>query len=239
MRKVTSKADPPLFLLSRTNETFRREQTVNRTIPLRALRDPSLSIICPIKLLLVQVLRSRTILSLGDALGRASRRLDRSILWAHPERPVIPQLRTSSAFAFWGLPAGVGQVNSATQQLAQVAGILARVCSHDIRRGGFREVANMSQLDSCVVGVATAAVARIGGHSRNTLAQGTTDDYVGDVETDTYTSRAEIKFQSRNAPLIGEAQKKRRLRPGDIDNYCEQTILIGRNQRLEKTKSAD
>ena len=126
----------------RTNWTSRLETGEDRDIPLRTLRDPSLNVVCPVKLLLIQALRSGNILSLDDALTQAFLRRDRTIQWLYPQRPVIPQLTKCSAFISWDMPAGTAQINNTTKDLALVGGILPRIVSHDVRRGVFRDLAN-------------------------------------------------------------------------------------------------
>jgi hypothetical protein len=89
---------------------------------LRTLRDPSLNMICPVKLLLIQALRSGNISSLDNALAEVSRRHDRKIRWSYPDRLVVPQLTGNTALILWDTPGKVKQLNRTTQELASVAG---------------------------------------------------------------------------------------------------------------------
>jgi hypothetical protein len=206
--------------------TSRRENNEDRDVPLRTLRNPSLNVICPIKLLLIQALRSGNISSLDDALTQASLRTDGAIHWLYPERPVVPQLLKCSAFIAWDKVGGSNQINNSTKDLGLMGGILASLISHDVRRGAFRDLANAkSSSSSLPLGVATKEVAAVTGHSAVTYLNGTTDHYVGEVETDTYTARAEQMFVSRKAPAIGNPYKKRRLTKSEIDAYCEESSI--------------
>ncbi|MCJ1435728.1 hypothetical protein MMC27_005103 [Xylographa pallens] len=204
---------------------FRWDTNTDRDVPLQTLRNPALNVICPIKLLLVQALRSGNIVSLDDALTQASLRRDRTIEWLYPQRPVIPQLVRDTAFIAWDRPAGTNQVNKSTKELGLAAGILASIVSHDLRRGGFRDLANVKRSADSVAGVATREVAKVGGHSAHSYSGGVTDKYVGEVENDAYTPRAEQMFVSRKTPLIGNAYKKRRLTTTEIDTYCQQNNI--------------
>ncbi|RDL33092.1 uncharacterized protein BP5553_08531 [Venustampulla echinocandica] len=194
-------------------------------VPLRTLRDPALNVVCPVKLLLIQALRSGNISSLDDALTQASLRRDRTVQWLHPDRPVLPQLRKCSAFIAWDVAAGAGQVNKSTKDLALVSGVLANVISHDLRRGAFRDLANAKPSSHDSIGVATREVARVAGHAATSYLKGTTDKYVGEVEKDTYTARAEQMFVSRKTPAIGSPYKKRRLTKSEIDNHCKENNI--------------
>jgi hypothetical protein len=199
-RRTRSKTDLLLFSIEfRANQTSRRDQNDNRDIPLQTLRDPSRNVVCPVKLLFIQALRSGNLSSLDDALTQASLRRDRTIQWLYPERPrpVIPQFSKRSAFIAWNLPAAPGQINTTTKVLGQVAGILAHIVSHDIRRGGARDLANLIPISKHPIGVATKEVAQVTGHSAISFTNGTTDKYVGEVEQDTYTTRAEQLFGKR------------------------------------------
>jgi hypothetical protein len=225
-RRTRSKTDLLLFSIeSRANQTFRRDPNDNRDIPLQTLRDPSRNVICPVKLLFIQALRSGNLSSLDDALTQASLRRDRTIQWLYPERPVIPQLNKCGAFIAWNLPAAPGQINRTTKVLGQVAGLLAHIVSHDIRRGAARDLANLIPISKHPIGVATKEVAQVTGHSANSLLNGTTDRYVGEVEQDTYTTRAEQLCMSRKAPTIGAPYKKRRLANSEITTYCEENDI--------------
>jgi hypothetical protein len=205
-----------------TNRTFRVEINDDWDVPIRTLCDPALNVICPVKLLLIQALRAGNISSLDDALTQASLRHDRTIQWLHPNRSVIPQLQKSSAFIAWDLLGGTGQVNKSTKDLALVSGVLANVISHDIRRGAFRDLANAKPSSDGPIGVATREVARVTGHSATSYLKGTTDKYVGEVEKDTYTARAEQMFVSRKAPAVGNPYKKRRVTTSEINNHCKE-----------------
>jgi hypothetical protein len=57
------------------------------------------------------------------------------------------------------------------------------------------------------------------GHSAVSYLNGTTDHYVGEVERDTYTARAEQMFVSRKAPTIGNQYKSL------IKNQYHQTTM--------------
>ncbi len=132
------------------------------------------------------------------------------------------------------MAAGTGQVNNTTKELALVGGILASLVSHDVRRGAFRDLANAKpSSNSLPVGVATKEVAQVTGHSAASYLKGTTDHYVGEVEKDTYTARAEHMFVSRKAPAIGNPYKKRRLTKSEIDTYCEESGIdpVSKNGR--------
>jgi hypothetical protein len=190
-----------------------------------------------VKLLLVQALRSGNILSLDDALTQASLRNDRTIQWLYPKRPVIPQLKTSSAFINWDVPGSVEQVSKSLQSLGLIAGVLANITSHDLRRGAFRDLANLKPSSDVPVGAATRAVAKIGGHSSASFLGGTTDKYVGEVEQETYTARAEQMFLSRKAPAIGNVHKKIRLKEGEITTYCEENNMDPLS-RIERNRAS-
>ena len=205
-----------------TNRASRRETNDDRDIPINTLRDPLLNVICPVKLLLIYALRSRNIILLDNALTQASRRKDQIIQWLFPERPVISQLIKGSAFIAWDKPARVKQVNSITKDLGLMAGILANIICYNVRWGAFRDLANSKLFSKNPVSVATREVARVTGHSMTSYSNGTTDNYVGEVEQDTYTTRAKQMFESRKAPAIGNKYKKRRLIEGEVTTYCKE-----------------
>ena len=62
---------------------------------------------------------------------------------------------------------------------------------------------------------------KLSGHSALAYYGGPTNKYVGEVEANTYTSRAEQIFGSREAPILGILYMKRRLARSDIDTCCQ------------------
>ncbi|OBT74080.1 hypothetical protein VF21_07115 [Pseudogymnoascus sp. 05NY08] len=162
------------------------------------LENPSQSIACPVKLLLVLALRlgyvyGRTI---QECLAHTARRMDRTIQWKVPNAPVFCKMNGHSAFLKLDEPAGQHQVRYTLQQMALLTGILERVDSRGIRRGALRDQA---YLDRAMTGVATRCTALVAGHSSTAFARGTTQDYVGALEI-LYTtcgriSRAKIAWR--------------------------------------------
>ncbi|KAK0129018.1 hypothetical protein ONS95_000958 [Cadophora gregata] len=217
--------DIELTCTLRFEKNKKLETNDDRDLPLKPLSDASLNVICPVKLLLIQALRSGNLSSsLDETLKQASLRRDRTIQWLYPERPVLPQLLKSSAFIAWDKPAGPGQVNKNTKDLGLVAGVLAHIISHDVRRGGLRDLANLKipSAPMAPMGVASKEVAVAAGHSMGSYLKGTTDKYVGPVERENYTARAAQMFVSRKAPEMGQRFQKTRLTKAEVSLYCEE-----------------
>jgi len=177
---------------------------------------------CPVKLLLIQALRGgylRDASSLGEALAIASRRVDRTIQWLHPKLPVIPAIcRPNYAFLDCEKPASRMQLYDTTLQLGLVAGVMAKLRTHDWRRGSAKDLANLKDKIS---GVADHTVALAIGQSRKTLGRGITDDYVGDIEVDLFSARVASDFQHKHGPAIGAPFQKTKLELGEALKYCE------------------
>jgi hypothetical protein len=203
------------------NMTCRWENNDNRSVTLRPLRTPELNVICPIKLLLIQALRAGNIKdasTVGEALVNASQRSDKAIQWLFPARPVIPAIsRPNYAFLEMEKPAPRMQLYNSIIELGLIAGVLARLSPHQLRKGAARD---LSHLKKSISGVADEKIARGLGQSRRSLGQGITDDYVGDIDDDLYTMRVEDGYEYKRAPAIGAPFKKRKLDAEEIKKYC-------------------
>ncbi|KFZ05831.1 hypothetical protein V501_07977, partial [Pseudogymnoascus sp. VKM F-4519 (FW-2642)] len=216
------------------------------------LENPSQSVACPIKLLLVLALRlgyvyGRTI---EDCLAHTARRMDRTIQWKVPNAPVFCKMNGNSAFLKLDEPAGQHQVRYTLQQMALLTGILDRVDSRGIRRGALRDQA---YLDRAMTGVATRCTALIAGHSSTAFARGTTQDYVGALEHPIYNMRADLPRKDRMAPAVATqgglpiALRQYRTSPHEVDEFmkAQHMDVSDKNQRkmatrlIKKQKIAD
>ncbi|KAK9367326.1 hypothetical protein V1509DRAFT_654034 [Lipomyces kononenkoae] len=105
---------------------------------------------------------------------RSQRDLSKNIIY----RPVIPAIsQLKRAFLELDKPATVNQLLSSTIQLGLVAGVLAKIKTHDWRRGSAKDIAHLKN----ITGVADHATAIALGHSRASAAKGITDTYVGNL----------------------------------------------------------
>lgn len=198
----------------------RRKTNDDRVVMLRTLTEASVNMICPIKLLLVQAFRSGNVFasSLGELLETTWRRVDKTVQWRYPDRPVLPSMsQDNPAFLIWDKPAPALQLLLTTKEIGMVAGVLEELRSHDWRRGAARDLA---YLPGPIQGAGNPAVAKALGHSRHTLGRGITDDYIGFIEEDLYEKRVANGFKGRRDPLLGEPFKKVKLAPDEITKYC-------------------
>lgn len=172
-------------------------------------------------------------------MRQASSRGDRTVQWLYPQRPVFPQEQRNSGILSWDLPAPAEPVNKAVHQLGLVAGLLANIISHDVRRGSLRDVANLKPSYVTQSGVATKLVAQTAGHSAASYARGTTSMYVRELEHETWSARVEQKSESRKAPVIGSAFKKRRLTSAELNSYCEEKGIDPRSSNGRRNAGAE
>jgi hypothetical protein len=78
-------------------DSTRDDPRNNRGMPLNCLKDSADNVVCPVKLVLVMALRTGNIKganSIEKALQLAIARPSKSIVWSHPERPVISSFQT-------------------------------------------------------------------------------------------------------------------------------------------------
>ncbi|KAG8533760.1 uncharacterized protein KY384_001501 [Bacidia gigantensis] len=204
---------------SKTNEH------ANRTVVCKALDDTNNNVLCPINMILITALRQGNVFgtNIDEVLRLARKRRDKTSLWHHPERPVFCQMTNASLLAV-DKPAYKNQFNRIVGRAGQVAGVLAKIRSHDLRRGGAREAALLPQIN----GIATPGVASVLGHSHMSLQTGVTQHYVGGMTHDVWTDRVNLGPQHPLAmePMIDASagrtsNRKRTIGARQIREYCE------------------
>ena len=165
------------------NLSNRDDPKKNRSVVCHSLRQGDDNVMCPIKLLLVLALRLGNVAAtnIDDLLTSTQSCADKTIKWTHPERPVMCAIGRCGAKLDVDEPASSEQLTSILGQAGLAAGVLAKIRSHDIRRGAARDSAQLDRIDS----VSSVEVATTLGHSFKTYSTGVTADYIGDVSDDT------------------------------------------------------
>ena len=178
-----------------------------------------------------------TSVTLDHMLDMARSRRDRTVQWQHPEWPVIAAIDRLNYHLVTTKPATTDQILASVQLAAGLAGVVEHVVAHDLRRGGLRDLAN---LETPIIGAATAAVAKAGGHSSNARFHGVTDQYIGHLKQDLWTKRlSEAEADDDLIPAIGARlyKKPRKLERSAIDLYCEENALDTTNTNDRKKAS--
>jgi hypothetical protein len=187
------------------------------------LEDPSQSVVCVVKMLLVIALRFGRVrhTTIEEVLAQAAGRYDGIVEWADPEAPVLCQIARGTSTVAYDKPAHQSQVLHSVQDMALAAGILDRVTTIDIRKGALRDAA---YLKKSVSGVANRAVALVANHASDSLDKGTTQDYVGPLQQPIWNMRAEQQLEGRLAPRFAPAAftKSSRLSSREIDAYMDE-----------------
>jgi len=164
--------------------------------------------------------------SIEEALQVTRARSSKTIVWTHPERPVICSFQARGVALLPEKAANRTQISKTLAEGGLVAGVIASLASHDIRYGAARDTAN---LPGKIKGIATPAVAATLGHSMKSHEKGITAKYVGSMSTDTWTSRVEEDFQDPFGPQINETAprhtKKRRFSGAEVTKLCQEQGL--------------
>jgi hypothetical protein len=173
--------------------------------------------------------------SIEDVLEKAFRRKDKTVIWTQPEWPVLPSFSNSANFVDFSKAALYGQVSSTVRFGGLLAGLLAKVAPHDIRRGCFQDMANLSMAPA---GMSMDRVAETLGNSYKSYEAGVTKKYVGTVSDPTLLQkrlRSEIDdtgiLQSADSPY-----KKAKISDEDVDKYC-QTEDLDPSKKNDRAKA--
>ena len=162
--------------------------------------------------------------SIDEVLHLTAARRDKTVQWLHPTRPVLCKLGASGVHLSKDEPAATNQLTRFLAEAGPKAGILPALKSHDIRRGFFRDSANLPE---AINGAASAAVAQLGGHSVSAYASGVTQLYTGDIAEDIWSKRVANDFidEFGVATLDDRYSKRRKLKPAQVDQLCEKENL--------------
>jgi hypothetical protein len=185
-----------------------------------ALEGVQYNTVCPIKLLLIHGLRTGHIAhpSIQSLLGSLVSSRDRRVQWTNGSDPVIPAISAVATFLDFSKPAVQHQVNQSIKAAALVAGILVPVVSHDIRAGAARDIATLA--GPKLTGVGNPGIAKALGHNYKSLSRGTTDRYIGGIETAVNAEVAKAPKVHRFGPPVG------------VDGYVKQPILAATTDQV-------
>jgi hypothetical protein len=144
----------------------------------------------------------------------------RIVNWTQPEWPVLPCFSNSTKFVDFSKTSGYSKVASTVRLGGLLAGFMAKIAPHDLRRGCFQDMANLSVAP---VGMSMDRIAEILGHSHNLYEAGVTQKYVGTVPDPSFLQkrlRSEIEdpenLQSPDSPY-----KKANISDEDVNKYCQ------------------
>ncbi|MCJ1237287.1 hypothetical protein MMC14_005272 [Varicellaria rhodocarpa] len=156
--------------------------------------------------------------TIDELLIHTAKRKDGIVRWRHPKRPVMSKLFFGSDFTALENPADPSEQNTLLRYMGLAAGLMERIVSHDIRRGTLRDIAYSPMR---MLGVDTSASKIVAGHSNMSDANGTTREYVGELQEKTWNQRAEAPFHDHLAPEFGDIIPTALLhnRRVDVDNY--------------------
>ncbi|KAI1348624.1 hypothetical protein F5Y01DRAFT_328306 [Xylaria sp. FL0043] len=183
--------------------------------------EPSLNCLCSLKLPLVHALRTGAVKQTSWHELRQAISKRKKLIWAHPGRPVLCAVKPGPYLSLdVKKPLRARSNARILREISIVGGVVQPIIPHDIRRGAAKEVARLPA-DLGRVGVTESARLLLG-HSFATAESGITQDYIGDLELDIWTSRVEMTVQqgTKHVLEVAAPPPKRRLAADKIDNKC-------------------
>ncbi|KAG4428859.1 hypothetical protein IFR05_015662 [Cadophora sp. M221] len=210
----------------------KNDPSSNRVVDIDELDLAQDNALCPVKWLLIHALRHGLVQSQSfeDLVYRASRRLDGTVVWTYPEYPVLTSLRKGGVFLQLSKPALSDQLRNTVKYAGLVAGLLALITPHDLRRGCFQDMVRTA------TGPATSLtdVADIMGHSRSTLQEGTSKKYTNGFQ-DPRTLEKRIRGATETPGAFDLmttdiAFKRRRISTEEVITMCESRGLDSRKE---------
>ncbi|KAJ9636756.1 hypothetical protein H2199_007750 [Coniosporium tulheliwenetii] len=204
-------------------EKGKNDASTSRSVRIDAGEDPTLGVMCPVKLLLAHAMRIGAVASttFEDLVAGARRQPDFAVVWTQPSWPVISAISSAGDRLLVGKPGCSKQMNDTLRKATDAAGMLDHVVSHDLRRGSARDLSHLATTTS---GVATASVAADMGHSYTARTKGLTQAYVGPKRDANWQKRL-ANSQTEEDPFgpdfAVKPYKKQRLDPKELTAFCE------------------
>jgi hypothetical protein len=181
------------------------------------------SLLCVVSLLAIQALRLGNVheRSVEALVQKANSRRDRTVVWAHPSRPVICAIGKGASGLELDKPAGRRQLTDMMAPIGYGAGLLARVKAHDLRRSAAQETAHL--VKSTVIGSFTPGVGQALGHSLHPKNAQLSADYIGSSTDILWTKRVEEGFTDPFGIQTTESglPRKRPVSSLEIDELCQ------------------
>ena len=174
--------------------------------------------------------------NVDELLVNAALRRDKRVVWVDDESPVLCAFASGGGFVQSNKAAGNHQLTATMKSAGLTAGLLAKLHSHDLRRGAVRDNAHR---ESRIKGAATEAVAATMGHSKKSHASGLTDLYAGSLGEDGWSKRVEESFEDDFSIDVTDTlyKKRRKLSHREIDEKCDIDGLDSSNRNDRATAS--
>ncbi|THV86826.1 hypothetical protein D6D29_01203 [Aureobasidium pullulans] len=182
----------------------RDDASFNPVIIPNSAMDSCYNVMDPVKSAVVMALRTGATVatSIDELMEQTLARSDRTVRWAHPDRPVLCEFANDQGR---GLvverPAFVTQLNNTLQAAARAIGVTVKVTAHDLRRGAAQDTARLAT----PTGIESAAAVLY--HKPGSIASGVTQRYVGTIGSTNWEKRTELEDdQDFPLPTNGKRQ---------------------------------
>ena len=103
-------------------------------------------------------------------------------------------------------------------KISRAAGITERIITHHVRHGGARDLAHVTKP---LAGVGNETVAKGLGHTRQPLAGGVTDRYIGSIDGDIVNLKTDLHYNDRQKLTFANPTKIPWFTPEQISEHCE------------------
>ncbi|KAL1597760.1 hypothetical protein SLS60_008247 [Paraconiothyrium brasiliense] len=172
---------------------------------LRSINTPGAITLCPVKIIIILVLRRGAVsaTSVHELVANAAGRRDKTVQWTDPRMPVCAAFRRGSS-SIISEPAPTLQVNYIVGTVARQYGVMQRVTPHDIRRGSAKDTLAVARQGGPTRGVAVMdTVQAVLSHSHRSLHAGVTRKYTGSEQVDSWEPRvAAMANHDFDQPLL-------------------------------------
>ena len=222
-----------MFLLdNRFNASNSQKVIVNQ------LNLPEKNMMCCVNLLLIHALRTGVLeaTSYENILEKARVRHDKLILWAKPSRPVVSAYTGPGTQLAVDKPAMARQINTNLQAMADIAGVLDHVVSHDLRRGAARDFAYLPNSGGMTASMTTAGAHLR--HSEMSREKSLTIKYVGHQRGSTIAARLEASKDTDtdnfSLNFAHRPFKRKKATKEETDSWMQQKGIYSTEYRVRQ-----
>ena len=127
-------------------------------------------------------------------LATANARADKTIRWRFPDLAVLPSIASARGTLDFGRSATGKRIMKDVEEVANIAGILARVTLKAFKLGAVFDYTHRA--NSHIAGAISYEIAQAIGHKYNTMVEGTTGQYTGHSDETLWNERAQLQVTS-------------------------------------------
>ena len=164
--------------------------------------------------------------TIDAVLATANARADKTVRWRFPDLAVLPSIASARGTLDFGRSATGKRIMKDVEEVANIAGILARVTLKAFKLGAVFDYTHRA--NSHIAGAISYEIAQAIGHKYNTMVEGTTGQYAGYIDHLLWNERAQLQVTSTLTPKVTDnAIPSSRVTAKEVEEYARRNYGSG------------